>query len=78
MGVLQLEIQSGNKRRILYVDPKHVSNHDLKVKKQAINRHKVFHHASEMIPMRDIMLVYHSLQTEKIISVVNISHCSQL
>lgn len=33
MGVLQLEIQSGNKRRILYVDPKHVSNHDLKVKK---------------------------------------------
>lgn len=33
MGALQLEIHCGNKRRILYVDPKHISTHDLKVKK---------------------------------------------
>lgn len=41
-GMLQVEIKSGRKRRVFYIDPKHISNKDLLVRKMSHKPPQIF------------------------------------
>ncbi|MCX8961142.1 hypothetical protein EHW64_08230 [Erwinia psidii] len=68
---LQIEIKKGNKTRIYYINPAHISNRKLLIKKSAISHHKTSHLALVTILTRNTMQVIHSPQTEKVILVAN-------